>query len=109
METYFRRLSPQDVVNLAFQSGDGSMEVGAFIYLDAAPLLGPAGDLRLDELRSLVQRRLPAAPELLQRIHFPGPLAGRPAWVDDAGFDIRRHVLTAPVPAPGTEPEALGT
>ncbi len=108
MPSPYRRLSLEDAVNLIFESADASMEVGAFMYLEAAPLLDAGGRLRLAELQRFVQQRLPGAPELLRRILFPGPAAGRPVWVDDAGFDIRRHVLVEAVLEPGTEAEALG-
>lgn len=107
MQSYYRRLSLQDAVNLATESAGASMEVGTLILLEAGPLLDACGELRLREIRRLVQRRLAGAPELLQKVHRPGPLAGRPVWVDDPHFEIARHVMAEALPAPGGEPELL--
>jgi diacylglycerol O-acyltransferase / wax synthase len=107
MQSYYRRLSPKDAVNLAIESAGASMEVGTLILLEAGPLVDATGALRLRQLRRLVQRRLPGAPELLQKIDFPGPLAGRSVWVDDRDFDIAQHVMADVLPAPGGEPELL--
>jgi WS/DGAT/MGAT family acyltransferase len=103
----YTRLSAQDASNLALDSAAGSMEMGALLILQGAPLTDPSGRLRLDQLRLRVAQRLGGAPELTRRIRFPGPFAGRPVWIDDAAFAIDRHVLTRALPAPGGDPELL--
>ena len=77
---------------------DSSMVIGSL-----AVLAGPAP--RLEELRALVEQRLPLAPRYRQRVRrsFLGLRA--PSWEDQAGFDLRRHVRRAAVPAPGGEAE----
>lgn len=73
---------------------DVSLVIGSF-----AVLAGPAPSL--EELRRLVQRRLPLVPRYYQRIRR-GVLGLRPpGWTDDLDFDIRRHVRNARVPGPG--------
>ncbi|MDX5400417.1 MAG: WS/DGAT domain-containing protein, partial [Actinomycetes bacterium] len=67
------------------------------------------GEPRLKDIRDGVEQRLARVPKLRQRLHRPGPLAGRPAWVDDPMFDIRDHVRVARVPAPGTTADLLDT
>ena len=57
----------------------------------------------LDELRAHVASRLQGVPRLRRRLDLSGP----PAWVDDASFDVERHVLDAP-PAERIETVAAG-
>jgi len=40
-------------------------------------------------------------------VHFPGPLLGRPLWVDDDRFDIHQHVYQTAVDPPGGDTELL--
>ncbi len=101
------RLSAIDVTNLAVEAPDTPMHVGVLVVLDGAALYDREGSLRLSQLRTLLDRRLDAVPILRQRLHRPGPLAGRPLWVDDPGFRIERHVAQVTVPAPADEPALL--
>jgi len=57
---------------------------------------GPDGPpVTVDRLRERVETRLGALPRARQRL-APTPLrVAPPAWVDDDGFDIRRHVRLA--------------
>jgi diacylglycerol O-acyltransferase / wax synthase len=77
---------------------DSSMVIGSL-----AVLAGPAP--QMDELRALVEQRLPLAPRYRQRVRrsFLGLRA--PGWEDEADFDLRRHVRRVAVPAPGGEAE----
>ena len=75
-----------------------SLVIGSF-----AVLAGPAPSL--DELRHLVEQRLPLAPRYRQRIRRSFLDLRAPGWQDDPGFDIRRHVREAAVPAPGGRAE----
>ncbi|HXE99807.1 MAG TPA: wax ester/triacylglycerol synthase domain-containing protein [Solirubrobacterales bacterium] len=51
--------------------------------------------LTLDRLRSRADARLQSLPRARQRL-APTPLRlAPPAWVDDAGFDLRNHVRAA--------------
>jgi WS/DGAT/MGAT family acyltransferase len=47
----------------------------------------------LSSLRESILGRLHLAPRFRQRLAFPPPGFGEPFWVDDASFDISRHVL----------------
>src|SRR5262249_39436527 len=71
------------------------------VVLDA-----PAG-LALQAIRVRIEQRLHLAPRLRQRLCRPG--FGAPVWVDDASFDITRHVRTRRVPAGGGEEALLAT
>jgi len=48
----------------------------------------------LSTLRASVASRLRHAPRFRQRLAFPPSALGEPYWVDDPGFDIRRHVTS---------------
>ena len=73
---------------------DSSMVIGSL-----AVLAGPAPSV--DELRTLVEERLPLAPRYRQRIRRSLLGLRAPGWEDDAGFEIRRHVRRVAVPSPG--------
>jgi WS/DGAT/MGAT family acyltransferase len=93
------RASPNDLTNLAVDRGRTPMNIGAVLVLDGA------GDLGLPAVRALLGARLPRVRRLRQRL-VPAPIGGgRPFWVDDAGFDLDRH-LSAHVAEPGDDAEA---
>jgi WS/DGAT/MGAT family acyltransferase len=85
------------------------MHVAALAILDGAALVGASGELRLDSLCAILDRRLQLAPRLRQVLLLPRFRLGPPAWADDASFDIRQHVRTRAIPAPGGETELLDT
>jgi diacylglycerol O-acyltransferase / wax synthase len=93
------RLSPMDLTMLATDRGSVPMNISA--VLEFGPAHGPSST----EVRSLLGERLPAIPRLRQRSR-PTPLGcGRPIWVDDADFDLERHLTERNWPAPGTRRE----
>jgi diacylglycerol O-acyltransferase len=49
----------------------------------------------------VVSSRLHLVPRFRQRVVFPPLGAGRPVWIDDAGFDIAFHMRKAALPSPG--------
>jgi diacylglycerol O-acyltransferase len=65
------------------------------------PATAPGGRLTYDTLLRVVSSRLHLVPRFRQRVMFPPFGAGRPVWVDDAGFDISFHIRKAALPAPG--------
>ena len=85
------------------------MNVAALAFLEGRVLLDAPGGLALEAVRVRVERRLHLAPRLRQRLYRPGFGFGAPVWVDDASFDISRHVRTRPVPAGGGEEALLAT
>lgn len=92
----FNRLSSSDFSYLRFETPAAPMHVGALMVVEAAPLQGPGGGLALDRIRRRIASRLDRMPELRRRLYRPGPLCGRPLWVDDPAFDIALHVRAAP-------------
>lgn len=101
------RLSALDMLNLAVETRDAPMSIGAVLILDGRTLRGADGRLALTAIRAAIDRRLAGAPPLRGIIRRAGPLAGRPVWVDDPSFRIDRHVLPAEVPPPGDEAALL--
>ena len=79
------------------------MHQAALGVLDSAALLDDDGHLRISEIRSHLESRLGRAPELRCTLHWAGPLAGRPVWIDDPNFRIEDHVLVATLSEPGGE------
>jgi diacylglycerol O-acyltransferase / wax synthase len=103
------RLTPLDVSNLRIESHGLPMNVAALAILEGRVLLDPSGELALEAIRDRIEQRLHLAPRLRQRLYRPGLGFGAPVWVDDARFDISRHVRTRPVPAGGGEEALLAT
>lgn len=107
MKSAFDRLSVQDQNNLWVETSDEPMHIMAVLQVEPEPFLDDRGQLKLGAIRRQVDRRLAGTPRLRQVV-LPGSLlTGPPIWADDRGFDIRRHVHAALIPAPGTENELL--
>ncbi|MGW6930840.1 wax ester/triacylglycerol synthase domain-containing protein [Lentzea sp. NPDC054927] len=86
------RTSPEDLVSLA-----SGMQVGAVVVLGRDP-----GDVE-----SLLADRVRTVPRLRRRLVRAPFGCGRPVWIDDARFDITRHVHRMVCPAPGNEAALL--
>ena len=100
------RLTPLDASNLRIERHGLPMNVAALAILEGRVLPGAPGALALEAIRARIEQRLHLAPRLRQRLYRPGFGLGAPVWVDDASFDISRHVRSRPVPA-GDSEEAL--
>jgi diacylglycerol O-acyltransferase / wax synthase len=91
------RLSAEDARILALEAGNVRGHTCKLL------ILGGASESPMptaDALRAHIDARLDAAPRLRRRL-APVPLRlGPPAWVDDPGFDIARHVRSVPAPDP---------
>ena len=91
------RASPTDLVSLATDVGPAPMQVGAVVMLAD----GPGFDL--STIEAAITGRLQTVARLRQRL-VRAPLGhGRPYWVDDAEFDIGRHLRRVVCPPPGDE------
>ncbi|HXZ73822.1 MAG TPA: wax ester/triacylglycerol synthase domain-containing protein, partial [Streptosporangiaceae bacterium] len=95
------RASPTDRAFLAMDSGEIPEQFGVILLLDRA------GGLDLARAWQLIAQRVPAVPRLRQRLIGPPFGCGGPIWVDDPGFDIRRHVRAVACHPPGDEPALL--
>jgi diacylglycerol O-acyltransferase / wax synthase len=100
------RLSIVDLINLAVETPQAPMHIGAVAVLDGRALRDAGGLPPIAEIRSDLDRRLDRVPHLRRIIHRLGPFAGRPLWIDDPGFRIERHVHQVQLDGPGDQ-EAL--
>lgn len=80
------RASPNDLTNLAVDHGPAPMNIAAVLVIEGA------GDLAFQEVRALLEERLPRVPRLRQRLVRPPLGFGRPYWVDDPRFDLEQHL-----------------
>ena len=101
------RLTSLDLMFLRLENPAWPGHVGGLALVEGKPLLNTSGQLRLQEIRERVNRRLAHVPQLRRRLHVPGPLGGRALWVDDHQFDIQHHVHQAAVEPPGSELQLL--
>jgi len=86
------RLSPLDASFLAVETPTAHMHVGWAAVFEP-PEDGPRPGF--EQLRRHISRRLPRAPRFRQMLQ-PVPLGlNAPVWVDDAKFEISRHVVRA--------------
>jgi WS/DGAT/MGAT family acyltransferase len=90
------RLTALDRLMLA-ASTRWPQDIGALAILDGTSLVDPAGNLRLDAIRTAIASRLPLVPRFRQVIHTPRRGVGGPLWVDAASFDIQYHVVALPL------------
>ena len=102
-EPVIERASPSDRAFLAMDSGEVPEQFGVILMLD------DAGGLDLARTRRLLAERVLAVPRLRQRLVRVPLGCGGPVWVDDPGFDIRRHVRAVACREPGDEPALLDT
>jgi len=88
------RTSALDSAFLHVETGNAALHI-ASLAIFAGPVPNQA------EVRAAIARKLPQVPRCRQRLaHVPFAL-GRPVWIDDADFDLDRHVHRAAVAAPG--------
>ena len=80
------RLTGEDLMQLTADVGSVPWQVGAILRMDAD------SGLSLSSVSGLVSERIMAVPRLRQVLVRPPWGCGRPIWVDDPGFDVRRHV-----------------
>lgn len=103
------RLSSLDLMFVHLESLDWPGHFGGLAVVDGSVLIDSSGRLRLPEIRERVNRRLANVPQLRRRLYFPGPLGGKPLWVDDPHFEIKNHVHETAVDAPATDLQLLDT
>lgn len=96
-----RQLSPLDTQFLYVESATTVGHVGGLLLLD--PSTAPGGELKLDDLRNVLEPRLHLFAPLRQRL-VPVPWnLGLPYWVDDPDFDIEFHLREVGLPIPGDD------
>jgi diacylglycerol O-acyltransferase / wax synthase len=96
-----KRLSGTDAVLLSMEAPSWHQHVGGLLILD------PEGrEITFEKLLATVDERIPLAPKFTWKLKQAPLNLDRPAWVDDADFDVRNHVHRAAVPTPGGMKEA---
>ena len=105
----FARVSSFEHMYLRGESAIWPGHFGGLAVLEGRALLDGSGQLRLEEIRDRLDRRVALIPQLRRRVYFPGPLRGRPLWVDDERFAIEHHVHETAVPSPGGDVQLLDT
>ena len=78
------RLGPLDSLFLYLEKKEMPLHIGSVFVLD--------GTISLDDLKSLIEAKLPLIPRYRQRVVFPPFQAGYPTWEFDPGFDINNHI-----------------
>src|SRR3954451_12649632 len=88
------RLTPLDASFLHLEDACAPMHVACTMTFAGEP---PS----VGELAQRVESRLHLVPRYRQKLATVPLAQGRPLWVDDAGFDVARHVKSTAVAAPG--------
>ncbi len=78
------RLGPLDSLFLYLEKKEMPLHIGSVFILD--------GQISVDDLKALIQAKLPLIPRYRQRVVFPPLHAGYPTWEFDPGFDINGHI-----------------
>ncbi len=94
-----QRASANDLMELATDTPSAPQHVAAVLRLDR--VVDPA------TVREVLSARVAAVPRLRQRLIRTPLGAGRPVWVDDAEFDMARHLAVRAAPPPGDQATLL--
>lgn len=98
-------LTALDATFLELEQSDESahMHIGAIMVFDPRPEGGAPGH---EDFCAVLEGRLGSLPRYSQRLSQPRTGGMHwPEWEADPGFDVRRHVTRAALPAPGGERE----
>jgi WS/DGAT/MGAT family acyltransferase len=90
-----RRLTAHDTVFLHWEHPEQPMHVAECLVYD--------GRFEAEELIEMLEERLHLLPRYRQKVVFPPLGVVHPTWEDDPHFDVRNHVDTAELPAPGDD------
>jgi diacylglycerol O-acyltransferase len=96
-------LSGLDAFFLYLESPRTPLHSGSVAIFEGGPLTDRMGRLRIEAIRTAVERRLHLVPKLRRRVVFGSVGEVAPLWVDDQEFDISRHIRRLALPAPGDE------
>lgn len=87
------RLSDQDVRILKREGRSIRGHTCKVLVVEQSP---QGGLPTIEQLRASIASRLDAAPRMRQRLAYAPLHVANPVWVDDAGFDLERHVTAVP-------------
>ena len=92
------RMAGADAIFLHLERPDCPVHTLKVAVLDTAARGRP---VTLPEVRSAVGRRLGLVRRSTQRVAWAPGFGGRPFWVEDAAFDLDRHLSERTLPGPG--------
>src|SRR5918999_5575283 len=92
----YKRLGVLDEMFLHLEGHNTHMHVGGAAIFEGPP---PAYEDLLEGFR----QRLHLVPRFRQKLAFTPFGLARPAWIDDAHFNLEYHVRHTALPAPGGE------
>lgn len=93
-----QQLTGLDAAFLYLETDSSPMHIGGVSILDADT---PNGPFSLDGLKALMTDRLHLSRTFTQKLADVPLNLGRPYWIEDAEFDIDRHVEKTQLPEPG--------
>ena len=96
-----RQLTSLDAQFLALETARQTGHVGGVAILD--PSTAPGGSLGCDDMKRLLEERLPHLPPFRWRLAEVPLGLDYPYWVDDQDFDLDFHVRELALPAPGSD------
>lgn len=92
------RLSGLDAFFLYLETPAQPMNVCCVLELDTSTM---PGGYRYKRFHAALARHLQAVPEFRMKLADTQLNLDHPVWVDDEGFQLRRHVHRVGLPAPG--------
>ncbi|HEY3019000.1 MAG TPA: wax ester/triacylglycerol synthase domain-containing protein, partial [Solirubrobacteraceae bacterium] len=96
-----RQLTSLDAQFLALESARQAGHVGGLAILD--PSTAPGGSLGCDDIKRLMEERLPLLPPMRWRLAEVPLGLDYPYWVEDPDFDLDFHVRELALPSPGSD------
>jgi WS/DGAT/MGAT family acyltransferase len=96
-----RQLTSLDAQFLALETPRQTGHVGGVAILD--PSTAPGGSLDCNDMKRLLEERLPHLPPFRWRLAEVPFGLDYPYWVDDQHFDLDFHVRELALPAPGSD------
>jgi WS/DGAT/MGAT family acyltransferase len=100
------RLTAFDTAFLLIESPRTPMHMGFVGIFEGEPLRRD-GQVRVEEIRCEIERRLPLAPRLTQRVVWGAQPWRIPRWEDDPSFQLEAHLRVVALPSPGDEETLL--
>ena len=96
-----RQLTSVDAQFLALESARQTGHVAGVAILD--PSTTPRGELDCDDIKRLMEERMPLLPPLRWRLAEVPFGLDYPYWIDDPDFDLDFHVRELALPRPGSD------
>src|SRR3954452_5029054 len=96
-----RQLTSVDAQFLALESARQTGHVAGLAILD--PSTAPGGHIGIEDVKRLMEERLPLLPPLRWRLAEVPLGLDYPYWIDDPDFDLDFHVREIALASPGSD------